>query len=309
MKTKHLLLSLLALALVCSCGSRPRPVAPEGFSANIMLKTTPAKIHGESPVDWCCAMLDVIETEHLMQGDSVNLSFDYVMRCWLRQQAVQYMRTKGEGDITARGIGPMIPELLRSYGCFPYDSYNSLRPVNYNVLARRIKMLADVAVARGDSEETFLKTLDGLLDREIGFLPKRVYMLRAEYTPLEFAHSVCGKNEYAAFVASDGIYSDRRAVIPHPDNTTMCMGRYIYYDSVYVRIQRALDARHPVLWTSTESEDGTAAIIGTGHDKHGNKYFVAKGSPKSEDKSAHLLYIPDSYIRNNTAFVMTKEDL
>ncbi len=287
MKAKHLLLSLFLTVLLCSCGSKPQRVVPEGFRADIMLKTTPVKDCGKSPADWCCAMLAVIETEHLMQGDSVNLSFDYVMRCWLRQQTEGYIRSKGSGDITAEGVAPTVTALLRRYGCFPYDSYYNQRPVNYNVLVRRVKMLADVAMARGDSEEKSMAAIDGLLDKEIGFLPKHVYMLRAEYTPLEFAHSVCGKDEYTA------VYAD--------GNTDG--------DSVEALIRKSLEARHPVLWASSASSAGTVAIIGMGHDARGNGYFVAKGTHSGSDNGDDRLYLPTSLVRRNTDFIVMKREL
>ncbi len=287
MKTKCLLPSFLLSVLLCSCGSKPQAVAPEGFRADIMLKTTPVKDCGKSPADWCCAMLAVIETEHLMQGDSVNLSFDYVMRCWLRQQTEGYVRSKGSSDIAAVGDAPTVTALLRRYGCFPYDSYYNQRPVNYNVLVRRVKMLADVAMARGDSKEKCMAAIDGLLDKEIGSLPKHVYMLRAEYTPLEFAHSVCGKDEYTA------VYMDGN----------------MDKDSVEALIRKSLEARHPVLWASSSSSVGTVAIIGMGRDTRGNGYFVAKGTRGDSDNHGDRLYLPTSLIRRTTDFIVIKREL
>lgn len=287
MKAKCLLPSLFLSVLLCSCGSKPQAVAPEGFRADIMLKATPVKDCGKSPADWCCAMLAVIETEHIMQGDSVNLSFDYVMRCWLRQQTEAYVRSKGGSDITAGGDAPTVVALLRRYGCFPYDSYYNQRPVNYNVLVRRVKMLADVAMARGDSEEKCMAAIDGLLDKEIGFLPQRVYMLRAEYTPLEFAHSVCGKDEYTA-VRTDGKTDE---------------------DSAEALIRKSLEARHPVLWASSAASVGTVAIIGMGRDARGNGYFVAKGTRGDSGKQGDRLYIPVSLVRKNTGFIVMKREL
>lgn len=294
MKAKNLLPFLILSALLCSCGGKPQAVAPEGFRADITLKTTPVKDRGASPVGWCCAMLDVIETEHLMQGDSVNLSSDYVMRCWLRKQTQEYMRSNGSSDITATGIAPTVTVLLRQYGCFPYDSYSNPRPVNYGVLVRRLKMLADVAMARGDTEEECMKSIDSLLDKEIGFLPKHVYMLRAEYTPLEFAHSVCGKDEYVTLM---------------PSERTDCAGTVMPSDSIYAYICRSLEDRHPVLWAGDAAADGAVAIIGTGHDRNGDAYFVAKGTRADSGKQGDRLYLKASLVQRHTAYAVVKRDI
>ena len=308
MKANSLLSFLFLSALFCSCSDRPSADVPEGFREEITLKTTPVKDRGKSPVDWCCAMLAVIETEHLMQGDSVNLSFDYVMRCWLRRQSEEYFRSKGNSGITVDGIGPMVPILLRQYGCLPYDSYRNTQPVNYNVLVRRMKMLADVAIARGDTEGKCLKAMDDLLDKEVGYLPKNVYMLRAQYTPLEFAHSVCGKDEYMTIVPSENEeYGE--TICLDSSKIMNCTGQSMPRDTVFNYIRESLSARHPVMWTSDSSEDEAVAIVGLGHDMHGKEYFVAKDSRGADDRTCGRLYIPASYVRSHTAFAVVKRNL
>src|SRR3712207_705519 len=89
-------LILLVLIIIFSCrNSNTRQSLPEGFKVDTILKTTPIKDQGKSELCWAFAMLATIETEHIMQGDSVNLSVDYVGRCYLRDLALQYFRTKG----------------------------------------------------------------------------------------------------------------------------------------------------------------------------------------------------------------------
>lgn len=288
MKTDHLLTLLLFVSLLCSCGNKPQCAVPEGFRAEIMLKSTPVKDQGKSGVSWCHAMLAVIESEHLMQGDSVNLSTDYVMRCWLRQQAEAYFRSKGADDITVTSEGQNVCTLIRRYGCFPYDSYYNPQPVNYNVLVRRIKMLADLAIAKGSTEAECMKSIDDLLDKEMGSLPKNVYMLRAEYTPLEFAHSVCGRGEYVT-IGKEGLSMP--------------------IDSVYHYVCKSLIDRHPVMWTSDEKTDNAFAIIGMGKDKNNEQYFVAKDTHGMDSQHGGRLYIPDSYLRKHTDFVVIKRDV
>lgn len=271
--------------MLCSCGGSPEKAVPDGFRAEVMLKTTPVKDQGKSDVGWCCAMLDVMESEHLMQGDSVNLSADYVMRCWLRQQAEDYIRAKGMADISVKNDGNDVCRLIRKYGCFPYDSYYNPQPVNYNVLVRRVKMLADLAVAKENKVEDGMKAIDELLDKEIGFLPKNVYMLRAEYTPLEFAHSVCGRNEYITIKQQD-------------DD-----------DDWAKMISQSLAERHPVMWTSDARSDNAFALIGMGKDKDGELYFVAKDSHGADSQSGGRIYIPASYVSDHTAFIVTKREM
>ena len=86
------------------------------FITDVMLKTTPVKDQGQSELCWVYAMLATIETEHLMQGDSVNLSPDYIARMWLAEQARFCYLSRGTRAINMRGIPSMTLSLLERYG-------------------------------------------------------------------------------------------------------------------------------------------------------------------------------------------------
>ena len=68
-----------------------------------MVKTTPVKDQGPSALCWVYAMLATIESEHLMMGDSVNLSTDYIARALLEEQAMNYFLSQGHHPINLRG--------------------------------------------------------------------------------------------------------------------------------------------------------------------------------------------------------------
>lgn len=309
MKLKGILFSMLLSVLFCSCGNKPRKDVPDSFRMEKILKTTPVKDRGMSPVGWCCAMLDVIETEHLMQGDSVNLSFDYVVRCYLRSQAEEYCRSKGSTDITAAGIAPMVPLLLRRYGCLPYDSYNNIRPVNYNVLVRKMKLIADTEMAKRSTEEEFMKSIDNLLDSEIGYLPKAVFMFRMQYTPVEFAGSVCGRDEYQTLMPTQDGCSDVQVLLPHEYNTMNITGKEMPNDSLFSRIRRSIHDGHAVMWTSNVSSDDAFALVGIGRDRGGNEFFVAKDSRGNSKAVRGWSYIPASYVKSHTAFAVMQKHI
>ena len=103
---------------------------PRVFYRDVMLPTTPMKSQGSSSLCWAYAMLATIETEHLVQGDSVNLSVDYVARAYLREQAEnQFMKGfpfNGDSDdhLSTRGMAPMLIDLIQTYGLAHYDAYH-----------------------------------------------------------------------------------------------------------------------------------------------------------------------------------------
>lgn len=79
---------LLVVLLLVSCGQRKdgKTTGSQRMTTEVLLKTTPVKNQGHSELCWDYAMLATIETEHLMQGDSVNLSPDYVARRLLEEE-------------------------------------------------------------------------------------------------------------------------------------------------------------------------------------------------------------------------------
>jgi bleomycin hydrolase len=73
-------LVLLVLLLV-GCSDQPKHT----FTNEFLLPMTPVKNQGKSELCWAYAMLATIETEHLVRGDSVNLSPQYLGRMLKRK--------------------------------------------------------------------------------------------------------------------------------------------------------------------------------------------------------------------------------
>ena len=68
---------------------------------------TPVKNQGKSELCWAYAMLATIETEHILQGDSVNLSAVYVGRMLKRD--------------SQRAMGQTLLNLIQQHGIVGYD--------------------------------------------------------------------------------------------------------------------------------------------------------------------------------------------
>ena len=70
-------------------------------------------------------MLATIETEHLVKGDSVNLSPLFLARQYLAAEAESFYFARGKGNLSQRGMSPMTLRLLGRYGAQPYDYYHA----------------------------------------------------------------------------------------------------------------------------------------------------------------------------------------
>ena len=152
MKYGRVFLLLAAVGLLVACGRKEQ----HQFTYDFLLPITPVKDQGKTELCWAYAMLATIETEHILRGDSVNLSGVYVGRC-----LQHYQQSMGQASTSQRGMGMTLLNMIQREGIVGYD------------------VLPDDAT---DDLPT----------------PKWVFMLGAQYTPQEFAHSVCAPDEYVA---------------------------------------------------------------------------------------------------------------
>ena len=207
---RYLTFLLLAILLVTGC-RRQQPV-PEGLTDDLLLPMTPVKNQGKHQLCWAYAMLATIETEHLLRGDSVNLSPVYVGRMLPHYRKSVHALPLSE-KTAERAMGQTLLNIIRRYGIVGYD------------------VLPDEATPD-------LPT------------PQWVFLLGARYTPLEFAHSVCAPGEYVSLTSiADSPYY-RKIDVPIPDNWEHNRLFNLPLDSLHRRVNRALRNRHPVCWES-----------------------------------------------------------
>lgn len=112
MKSRNALF-LIVLLLLSACGRKqPRHT----FTNELLLPMTPVKNQGKSQLCWAYAMLATIETEHLLRGDSVNLSAVYVGRMLEQYKGIKRGDTKQQ-----RGMGQTLLNIIQRYGIVGYD--------------------------------------------------------------------------------------------------------------------------------------------------------------------------------------------
>ena len=329
---KSIFIFLVCLVLV-SCGQQRSKVdiPKEKFTIDLRLPTTPVKDQGSSSLCWVYAMLATLETEHIMRGDSVNLSPDYVARMYLSEQAnrrrlLPNKVVQREAGITTRGMCTMALDLIQTYGLQHYDAYRHKPDMDYNVLCRKLD--------KGNDAEK-------LLDKYIGPLPNQVFMLGALYTPLEFAHSVCTDDEYIALTSFKHHPYGQRFPLEVPDNYFHNTFLNVPLDTMMNRIVQSLRSGHPVCWEGDISEpdflfgegyavlknerkkvtaerrqdsfeahrttdDHVMEIVGLAHDQHGRRFFLCKNSWGTANRYHGFMFLSENYVRMKTIAVVLR---
>ena len=257
----------MVLALLTGCGRKP--VARTDLTTDLVLPMTPVKNQGKSELCWAYAMLATIETEHLLRGDSVNLSAVYVGRMLKEVRGKAEEAGGKRGDTRwQRAMCQTLLNVIQRYGIVPYD------------------VLPDGAPAD-------LPT------------PRWVFMLGVQYTPLEFAHSVCAPDEYLSLTCQPDSPYYRAVEVPVPDNWEHNRLLNVPLDTLKHRVSRALANRHPVCW---ESKAHAMAIMGKAHDKRGRRYFIMKNSWGTSAKSDGMVYMSERRLwRDMVALYMTRD--
>lgn len=242
------MLWMLLIMLVAGCGEK-QPLGP--FVTDVINRMTPVKDQGDRQSCWIYAMLAAIETEHLMKGDSVNLSPAYIEKMLEREPLAPH---------SGRGMGVITLRLMEKYGMVAYDA---------------------------------MRTTDSPL-------PRWVFMLGAQYTPLEFAHSVCAPGEYVALTSDPSQPYGQEVDVSMEDNWLQERFLNVPVDTLLSRTEQAVRQGHGVCW---ESASHAMAIVGLARDTVGRRYFIMKNSWGTNRPYQGLEYLSFRYFRKHTLAV------
>ncbi|HRN16236.1 MAG TPA: C1 family peptidase [Xylanibacter oryzae] len=308
------------------------------FTVETINRYTPVKNQGFSSDCWAYAMLATIESEHIERGDSVNLSVAYVMRMRLKDEFRRYYLSGGHIWFTERGMGQTLINTIETYGAMPYDSYQDKDGFRSGVLCNKLKYIADNAIGRKSGLKYTDNIVESNLDDLLGPAPLHVYMLGAEYTPLEFAHSVCGKDEYVALTSYTHHPFYQQFALEVQDNWEQNQQMNLPLDSMENMVIKALRHHHSVCWEGDTSEPGFSfvsgvarlqnenkvvtqkdrqnsfekflttddhcmEILGLAHDRYGKRYFICKNSWGTDNPYKGLMYMSENYFRLKTIAV------
>lgn len=318
----------------------PRNDAGAVFTDSLRLKTTPVKSQGNSDLCWIFAVLSMLETDHLMQGDSVNLSVAYLARMHILDEARAYYLSRCTRPITTRGMMPMTLSIIERHGAEPWQSFHTRGNLNFRVMMRKLARNVETQVAHRATLGNVEKSVSELLDNDMGFMPRFVFMLGAEYTPMEFGHSVYMKGQYECLTSFTHHPYYTRFALEVPDNSMNSLFLNVPIDTLMSRIDAALCRGNAVCWEGDISEKGFSypqgiatlpqnatlsaekrqhdfetfsttddhcmTLVGIAHDRKGQRYYIAKNSWGTANRFGGYMYLSEQYVRMKTIAVCMK---
>ena len=302
---------------------------------------TPVKNQGRGSACWAYAMLAAIETTHISMGDSVNLSPAWAVRALMEDAYVRNVMTKGADRGSARGMGMTLLNIIRKDGIVPYDSYPDRegRGAPTGIILNKTRLIAEKAVNSRRGPEVYQKTLDDMLDDSMGHRPRNVYMYSAQYTPMEFAHSVCREDEYIGIASCTHHPFGEWFVMETADNWERNLFYNMKIEEMMAIVEEAVREGKGVCWEGDISEEGFSfrkgiadldlpkgkdvqqerqrgiesykttddhcmAIVGLARNASGKTYFIMKNSWGTDNPYGGLMYMSEDYMRMKTIAVI-----
>lgn len=345
-------IALLLAAVFVFHGCRQRPSYPtsgteesgEGFAIDVLNGYTPVKDQGRSPICWAYAMLAAIETDHIMRGDSVHLSVEYVAHNVLLDNYRRYVLTAGRTPFTMRGTAQRLINSIERDGAVCHDAYHGMADADLRTLANKVKRVARKAVNTRAGLQRFDPQAADVIHETLGTPPQTVYLYSARYTPQEFARSVCAPGEYIALTSFTHHPFHTDIDLEVPDNIEHSLFRNLPIDSLMSTIEKAVRQGRGVCWEGDTSETGFSftrgtarldmpssavtqaarqtaferylttddhcmAIVGLAHDCHGHQYFIMKNSWGTNNPYHGLMYVSADYVRMKTIAVFLPREV
>lgn len=334
-----------AAVVVCvSCaGGEDRQEKPgHRFTVETLNGYTPVKHQGTNPVCWAYAMLSAIETEHIMRGDSVHLSVKYAVRQVIEESAVRCYLAGSVRPLRLRATAHTLLDAISARGLVPNDAYGDADGADFATLGRKAFRIAAGAASGRQGLRFVRERVCRIADEDLGPVPRRVFMLGAEYTPQEFARSVCAPGEYIAVTSFTHHPYHKFAGLELPDNYNRDRFYNLPLDTMMSVLAQAVSHGRGVCWEGDISEpgfsfaDGTAvlpyrapsdaaarqsaferfdttddhsmAVVGMARDSSGRRYFIMKNSWGTDNPFGGLMYLSEDYVRMKTIALFLPAD-
>lgn len=275
MAKKLIIIALIGILLSC-CTQQPKY-----FTDDILLSYTPIKDQDSSQVCWIYAMLSTIETEHIMRGDSVNLSVAFME---------QMMSREKNAPTSKRGTCLTALRLLQKYGAVPYQAM----PNSEYLPPKHVYMLG--------CEYTF-----GEFARSVCAPGEYIGLTSTEDAPY---------GEMTVLDVPDNW--DKGECLNLPMDSLINMterairtGHGVAWEGDISERGFSWEKGYAITswWNGRTTDDHCMAIVGLAHDEEGERYFIMKNSWGKKNPYGGLMYLSYGYFMQKTIAVFLNKEL
>ncbi len=318
----------LTLLLLCLLSCRQQPTEKETAGQltidTLLVVNTPRGQETDSDIAWILTAKTMIESEHRAYGDDVYLSAAFFVHNLVAEQTTERYYYGSHKAVNLTGMAPTLLRLIGTYGALLQSAYHAEHDYRFLPLCREMELLADAHRTQRKGSGSLLKEMEQVMERQMGPVPRSVFMLGCQYTPLTFGQSMCSDNEYLSLTSFSHHPFGSPCVLEVAQNRYRDTFLNVPIDTLVRITSTALLQGHTVCWEGDLSnkhhtahtkevtqESRQAAfdrfettlnrallLVGTAHDSHNRLFFIAQ-----DLATGAQMYLSDSFFKMNTVAV------
>lgn len=204
---------------------------------------------GHTSACWIYAMLECVEHEACLRGDSIQLSRQWLMAKELEEQTIwHYLSGDKAADISLRGVGPEALRLINTYGLVPYQ-HEKTQITNSSVTERKLQLLARQTHSLNELRDRMKEMLPQFTTtRPSAGKQPAFYYLSMRYNPLQFAESVMYYQHWHFYTSVPHQPYNTDITLEVADNRNHHSFTNLPIDSLIAKVLASLKAGHAVYW-------------------------------------------------------------
>jgi bleomycin hydrolase len=240
------------------------------FTIEIDLERMPVLSQDSTGTCWSYATTSFLEAEVLrINGERVDLSEMYLVRCAYERKASTYVRLGGNAQFSQGGLSHDVIAMARLHGLMPQNAFTGLLPGqtrhDHGEMESALKALLDVYSKSKRPSPQWPAAIDGVLDAYLGEVPERFTWQGESHDARSFAQRVAKLplDEYVELMSFESDGFGQRAELLVPDNWMRYAGYWnMPVDELLSNIDNALDKGFSLALDCDVSERGANARAG-----------------------------------------------
>jgi len=306
---------------------------------------------GSTGTCWSFTTTSFIESEILRKGFSeIRLSMMYFVNYAYLNKAEQYLLYHGNNNFGQGGQAHDVMDVLREHGLATYESFPGEK-VNDEYKHRELVAQLEQEVRklnkkRDDFDASDLSSLEPILKKQLGKLPKNIKTDEGKFSPTEFRdHFQLNPDDYIELTSYNHHPFYEAFVLEVPDNWSHDLYYNLPIDELMDVMYYALNNGYTVAWDGDTSEktfkhkqgkadlpekqrgkvdqelrqetfydrsttdDHLMHLVGLSEDSEGRDCFYTKNSwgAESNDFDGYL-HMTEDYVRLKTIAIMVHKD-
>lgn len=323
----------------------------ETFTIEKEIPHTPVADQGSTGTCWSFATTSFIESEIMRKGfEETDLSEMYFVNYNYLNKAFQYLLYHGNNNYGQGSVSHDVMKIVREQGIASYDSYpGKMVDDEYKhreLIAQLLEELKSLNKKREDFDASDLSTLEPILKKQIGKLPKKIKTADGKISPAEYRdHFQLNPDDYIEISSFNHHPFYKKFVLEIPDN----WAHQIYYnlplDELIEVMYYALNNGYSIAWDGDTSEktfqhkkgkadlpteqqgkadqllrqelflsrsttdDHLMHLVGLSKDSDGKNCFYTKNSwGIDSNEYGGYLHMTEDYVRLKTIAIMVHKD-